>query len=298
MSCDRIKSVLSLFLYGELNFEEEEMVHGHLEACASCRAALEHERALHSALDEAALEPPPELLAQCRARLGESLREVPARRGLLARLWAWSGQPVSLAFLRPVGALALVAVGFFAARLTPTTPAPPERAPFATQVRYLQPDASGGVRIVLDETRERVLSGNLGEAPIQRLVLEAAQDASDPGLRLDSLDILRPHGESPEVRKAFLQALRSDPNAGVRLKAIEGLKPYGADPEVRSALAGVLLADGDVGVRAQAIDLLVEHRSRALVGILQQAIERERDGYIRERVQRALVEMNASMEAF
>jgi hypothetical protein len=182
--------------------------------------------------------------------------------------------------------------------LAPTTPAPAERAPVSTQVRYLQPDASGGVRIVLDETRERVLSGNLGEAPIQRLVLEAAQDASDPGLRLDSLDILRPHGESPEVRQAFLQALRSDPNAGVRLKAMEGLRPYGADPDVRSTLAGVLLADDNVGVRALAIDLLVEHRSRALVGILQQAIERERDGYIRERVQRALGEMNASMEAF
>ena len=191
-----------------------------------------------------------------------------------------------------------MAVGFFAARLAPTTTAPAEGAPVTTQVRYLQPDTSGGVRIVLDETRERVLSGSLGEAPIQRLVLEAAQDSSDPGLRFDSLDMLRPHGESPEVRKAFLYALRSDPNAGVRLKAIEGLKPYGADPEVRSTLASVLLADDNIGVRAQAIDLLVEHRSRALVGILQQAIERERDSYIRERVERALAEMNASMGAF
>ena len=249
MSCDWTKSVLSLFLYGELSFEEEEKVHGHLEACASCRAALERERALHAAIDRAALEPSPELLAQCRARFGESLRAMPGRRSLVARLWAWSSQPVSPAFLRPAGALALVALGFFAARLMPTTTVvPAERAPVATQVRYLQPDAFGGVRIVLDETRERVLSGGLGEAPIQRLVLEAAQDASDPGLRLDSLDVLRPHGESPEVRKAFLQAVRSDPNAGVRLKAIEGLRPYGADPEVLSALASVLLADDNVGL--------------------------------------------------
>ncbi len=299
MSCDWTKSVLSLFIYGELSFEEEEKVHGHLESCASCRAGLERERALHAALDQAALEPSPELLAQCRALFSESLRALPGGRSLVARLWAWSGQSVSAAFLRPVGALALVALGFFAARLAPTTTtAPAERGPFATQVRYLQPDASGGVRIVLDETRERVMSGSLGEAPIQRLVLEAAQDASDPGLRLDSLDVLRPHGESPEVRKAFLQAVRSDPNPGVRLKAIEGLKPYGADPEVRSTLANVLLTDDNVGIRTQAVDLLVEHRSRALVGILQQSIEHEHDSYIRERVQRVLAEMNASVEAF
>ena len=302
MSCEWIRSVLSLFLYGELSFEEEEKVHGHLETCESCRGALERERVLHTALDGAALEPPPELLVQCRTRLRNSLRGESARRGWLARVWAWSGRPVSPSLLRPAGALALIAVGFFGARLIQpgAGPAqvPPELAPVATQVRYLQPDASGGVRIVVDETRERVFSGSLGEAPIQQLLLKAAQSPSDPGLRLDSLDILRPNGESPEVRQAFLRALRSDPNAGVRLKAIEGLRPYGADPEVRSILAGVLLADDNVGVRTQAIDLLVEHRSRALVGILQQAIERERDSYIRERVQKALLEMNASMGAF
>ncbi len=299
MSCKWIESVLPLFLYGELSFEEEEKVHGHLEHCGSCRAALERERALHAALDGAALEPSGDLLAQCRSRLRESLRGESARRGWLDRLWVWSGRPVSPALLRPAGALALVAIGFFGARLVPTATAPAEPvAPVATQVRYLQPDPSGGVRIVMDETRERVLSGSVAEAAIQRLVLEAAQNPSDAGLRLDSLDILQPHGDSPEIRRAFLRALQSDPNAGVRLKAIEGLRPYGADPEVRSALAGVLLADDNVGVRTQAIDLLVEHRSRALVGVLQQAIEREPDGYIRERVQKALLDMNASMGAF
>jgi hypothetical protein len=165
-------------------------------------------------------------------------------------------------------------------------------------VRYLEPDSSGGVRIVFDETRERVLSGGLTELPIQRLVLEAAQNPSDPGLRLDSLDVLRPQGSTPAVRRAFLQAIQSDPNAGVRLKAMEGLRPFGSDPEVRSVLANVLLADENVGVRAQAIDLLVEHRDDDIVGVLQQLVERERDGYIRERCQRILEAMNASPGAF
>ena len=300
MSCDWVKSVLPLFLYGELSFEEEEKVHGHLETCESCRRALERQEALHAALDRAEMAPPAGLLAECRSRLRASLGEKRARRGWLGRLWDWTGQPLSPALLRPVGALALVALGFFSARLLPTGTArvPAQKTPVATQVRYLEPEPSGGVRIVVDETRERVLSGNLGEAPIQRLVLEAAQNPVDPGLRLDSLDILRSQGDSPIVRKALLEALRTDTNAGVRLKAIEGLKPYGADPQVRSALAQALLSDDNVAVRAQAVDLLVQHKGMTLVGVLQQLMEREQDSYIRQRGQQALEEMNASMGAF
>ncbi len=304
MNCDSVRDLLSMFLYGELSFEQEEAVHLHLEGCSACRAALERERALHEALNEAELEPAPELLVACRTRLQAALPAVPARGGLVSRFWAWTGRPVPAAVWKPAGALALVAVGFFAARLTQPSPAPapaqvvPAAIPVASQVRYVQPDPSGGVRIVLDETHERVLSGNPGEEPIQQLLLAAAQDPSDPGLRLESLDVLLPRGDSPEVRKAFLQALQKDPNPGVRLKAIEGLKPHGADPEVRSVLARVLLNDDDIGVRTQAIDLLVQHKGASTVGVLQQMVERERDAYMRERVARALREMNASLGAF
>jgi hypothetical protein len=300
MTCDRVKGVLSLFLYGELSFEEEEAVQGHLGACESCRQALEREQALHAALDQAEMVPPAGLLSECRSGLRDSLGERSPRRGWLGRLWEWTAQPLSSALLRPAGALALVAVGFFAARLLPTgtARAPVQKAPVSTQVRYLEPDPSGGVRIVVDETRERVFSGNPGEAPIQRLLLEAAQDPLDPGLRLDSLEILRARSDSPVVRNALLEALRTDPNAGVRLKAIEGLKPYGADPQVRSALAQALLSDDNVAVRTQAIDLLVQHKGTAIVGVLQELMEREQDGYIRQRCQQALEEMNASMGAF
>jgi hypothetical protein len=300
MSCDWVRSALSLFLYGELSFEEEEAVHGHLATCESCRKALERAEALHVALDRAEMAPPAGLLAECRSKLRDSVSAASTRHSWLGRLWDWTGQSVPVAFLRPAAALALVALGFFSARLVPqgTARVPVEKSPVSTQVRYLQPNSTGGVRIVVDETRERVLSGNWGEAPIQRLVLEAAQDPSDPALRLDSMDILGMQSNSPAVRNALLNAVRSDSNAGVRLKAIEGLKPFGGDPQVRSVLAQVLLADDNVGVRAQAIDLLVQHKGMALVGVLQELMEREQDGYIRQRCQQALEEMNASTSAF
>jgi len=300
MSCDRIEGLLSLFLYGELSFEEEEAVHQHLEECPLCRTALERTQALHRTLDRAEAPPPADLLADCRTKLRQELELGRPRRSLAGRVWDWLGQPAPPGLLRPAGALALVALGFFAARLMPTAPSkgPVDPSPATTTVRYLQPDAAGGVRIGVAETRQRVLSGSLGEADIQQLLLAAAQDASDPGLRLDSVDILQSHGPSPAVRQALLQAVQSDPNDGVRLKAIQGLKPYAADAQTRSVLSRALLSDSNVGVRSQAIDLLVQQKGAALAGVLQQAMQTEDDGYILLRCRKALEEMNASVAPF
>jgi hypothetical protein len=60
----------------------------------------------------------------------------------------------------------------------------------------------------------------------------------------------------------------------------------------------VLLNDDNIGVRMQAIDLLVQQKGASTVGVLQQMVEREHDAYIRERVETALREMNASLGAF
>ena len=43
-TCEKVREQLSLLLYGELSFDEEETVDGHLESCAECRTALERER--------------------------------------------------------------------------------------------------------------------------------------------------------------------------------------------------------------------------------------------------------------
>ena len=89
-----------------------------------------------------------------------------------------------------------------------------------------------------------------------------------------------------------------DPNAGVRLKAVEGLKPFAAEPEVRAVLARVLLNDENPGVRIQAIDMLVEQRDEGMVGILQNVVQKESNGYVRMKCERALKEMNASIGTF
>ena len=269
MSCDSVTKSLSLFLYGELSFEEEEAVHRHLDDCGNCRQALAREKALHNALDEAALHPPADLLVECRGDLRRSLaRESVRRRHWLVRVWDWTGQPVSPSFWRPAGALALLMLGFFAGRLLQPGPAAIPAPPYVE------------------------------DAATRRLLFDAAVAVNDPSLRLDSVAILGERTGSPEVSRMLVRAVRSDPNPVVRLKAIDGLKSYGGQAEVRKALSEVLLNDDNLGVRTHAVDLLRQHQDLALAGVLQQVMSRESNDYVRMQCQKMLEELNASLETF
>ena len=173
-----------------------------------------------------------------------------------------------------------------------------EAAPAVSRVRYVEPDASGQVQIVFDETRQRVLKGRLDEEPVRRLLLAAAKDPTDAGLRVETIDILKMQAASTEVRQALLYALQNDTSSGVRLKALEGLRAFATQPETRKALAHVVLADDNPGVRTQAIDLLVQHMEQDTIGVLQQLLRKEDNSYVRERSQKALRERKASVETF
>src|SRR5688572_892766 len=116
MNCESFRKQLPLLLYGELSFQHEEPYESHMEACAACRRVYERERAMHRILDTADLDTPAGLLGQCRRDLRLRLRDsaAPARESF------WSGWlPSFPRVLRPAGALALVAAGFFSARLLP-----------------------------------------------------------------------------------------------------------------------------------------------------------------------------------
>src|SRR5208282_4712046 len=71
--CDDARDQLALLLYGELSFDEEERVEVHLDACAGCRASLERQKAMHTAIDGVEVTPSPALLARCREDFFETL---------------------------------------------------------------------------------------------------------------------------------------------------------------------------------------------------------------------------------
>jgi hypothetical protein len=305
--CQWSRDRFALLLYGELNFDDEERVEAHLDACADCRAALLREKALHAAFDTVEIAPSPSLLRECREDLRLRLIEEPAPRA--AGWWERTVDALTLrpsaGMLRPVGALTLIALGFFGARLLPYADLSGQfNASSLTpdaRVRYVEPQNGGRVQIVVDETRQRIISGKLDDAPIRGLLLAAAKDPSDPGLRAETLGILNARAQSADVRGALIFAMEHDKNAGVREKAINGLTPFTADPEVRNALTYVLLSDSNPGLRTEAIDLLTRgpQVDRQLIGTLQELMLRgEQLGYVRERCRRVLQAVNASAETY
>jgi len=306
MKCEEAKELFPLLLYGELSFDDEELVEAHVADCAACRGDLRRERALHRALDEIELRPAPEILARSREQLRRSIAVAATRPSLwekLRRGFTIHVHPIP-AGLQPVGALALVAMGFFGARMLPPsllgsrTNEAGFAAPFTSRVRYVEPESPGKVKMVVEEVRERSLTGSVDDQDIQNLLLAAARDPRDAGLRVESVDLLKSSRECPEVKSALLYALQHDSNPGVRLKALEGLKNSSADPDVRQVLTQVLLADDNAGVRTQAIDLLIQHKEDQMVGTLQELMRHEENGYVRMRCQKALHEMNASIETY
>jgi hypothetical protein len=319
MNCDSILKLLPLYYYGELTPDEEERVEEHTHECPACTRELAQQRALAAALDRRKLRAAPALLEDCRSDLMAAIQggapraahtvKGPWRLFLDAMAASFSGAPLSgIARVRqPIGALALIAIGFFGARLI-HIPAPsgtgtllssvtsPSDEVYST-VRSVQPDSSGGVAISLDETHRRVVTGSMNAPNIQRLLLAAAHE-DNPAVRVESVDLLRSQSGSTEVRDALLNVLLQDTNSGVRLKALEGLKPLAGDSEVRKTLRRVLLADDNVAVRMLVIDLLVANRDDNMVGMMQGLVQQENNNSVRLKLEKALRDMNASPGRF
>jgi hypothetical protein len=304
-----VREQFALLLYGELSFDEEERIESHLDVCSECRAALAHEKAVHAAFDQIEITPSPTLLRECREDLRIRLMEEAAAPAPVHAGWwekfvdALTLRP-SAGMLRPAGALTLLAIGFAAARMLPMMNVNSQFAglvPGASRVRYVEPASDGKIHLVLDETRQRVISGRLEDQQFRALLLTAAKDPSDPGLRAETVDILNAGAQTADVRDALIAALQHDQNAGVRMKALEGLRPFAQQPEVRTALTHVLLSDSNPGLRTQAIDLITKGTrvDRQIIGTLQELMLRgEQQGYVRERCRRVLEAMNASAETY
>jgi len=311
MTCDSVSRLIPLYFYAELTPDEEDRVEQHLHECSDCAREMERQRSLAAVLDTQQRLLPPRLLDDCRADLmaaiqGGAPRREPQKGPWTLFLEALGSTFAGLARVRqPVGAMALIALGFFAARFTGVTPANntlttaalgPSDEIFST-VRSVQPDSAGRVQIAFDETRRKVVSGSTGDENIRRLLLAAAHE-QNAAVRVESVDLLKGQAAEAEVRDALLNAVSHDANDGVRLKALDGLKPFASDPAVSKTLAQVLLTDRNDAVRMQVVDLLVARRDDSTVGVLQNVVQREANSYVRLKCEKALKDMNASIGVF
>ncbi len=321
MNCDAAGKLIPLYYYGELSPGEEDSLEAHMHECAACAGEMEKQRAFAFAADRLRVEPPHALLEDCRADLMAAIQGGAPRAAKPAKsAWTLFLEAMGLTltgfnrFRQPVAALALLAIGFFAARYTGSGTgsaalAPARAIPMAqtasmttpddvfSTVRSVQPDSTGHVQIALDETRRRVIFGDVSDPNIQRFLVAAASE-ENPAVRVESVGLLKDRAASTEVRDVLLNALAHDANAEVRLRALEGLKGLGGDPAVRKTLSQVLLTDDNAAVRLEAINLLVTRHDDSMVGVLQNLVQKDGNSAVRLKCEKALKDMNASVGTF
>lgn len=275
MKCKDWEQRVWLYLYDDLTPEERAGCEAHLAACEGCRTRLEETRRLHALLKECpSPEPTPELLVASRRGLEEALdREELGWRGLL-RGWLPGFGPGLPG--RAAAVVTLVVFGFglgwtLRPRAAKLQPAAGESMPasFAgadlsdlriNSISQVSPDPrTGGVRIALNAERRVTLEGSLDDPRIRQVLVYAVKSYDNPGIRRDTLDVLRTQGDNPAVRAALLFAMRHDDNAGVRLEALSATRNMQCGRDVHQALLDALEHDSNVGARIAAVDTLMQH---------------------------------------
>jgi anti-sigma factor RsiW len=312
MKCEWIRENLVLYIYNELADDQRYELEQHLTRCPDCALELKSMRKLHVTLSSLPVEEPtPNLLTSSRMRLQESL-ETAEQGGLWHRLtfdpFAWLRQ---MRF-SPALASALLIVGFAAGIGTtysivdnrgsggPIAQGPETSTSNATAqaniagIRsIIQQPGSDKVTIKYDTTTTEQTEGSLNDQRIQQLLLFAARNNYNSGVRMDSVDLLTQKPNDTQVREALMYALRYDSNPGVRLKALEGLSAYVKDDvRVRDAVLEALMNDGNPGVRTQALNMLRPVRADGSVrAVLQQLAKADKNQYIQSQARTMLAQL-------
>ena len=277
MKCEWVRQNILFYVYNELEDDARYEVEQHLSRCPECATELKAARAFHSTMSQDQVaEPSPNLLAASRMRLQEAL-ETTAQGGFLRRLifepaiWlrqirmvpALAGVIFILGFGGGIGAtynfMANRSVGNGIALVEPgSTAAAPVDASAITGIRSVTQDpGTNQVSIKYDTISTQEAQGSMNDQRIQQLLLFAARNNYNSGVRMDSVDVLTQAPDDSRVREALLYALQNDSNPGVRLKALDGLSGFvRQDARVRDGVLRALISDENSGIRMQALRLV------------------------------------------
>jgi len=311
MKCDWVQQNILFYVYNELEDDARYEVEQHLGRCPECAAELKATRKLHATLSQSPVEEPtPNFLTASRMRLQEALETTSAGgwwRRLVFEPTTWLRQ----IRLSPALAAAVFIVGFgggigatynyLASRPgngvalveQPTSTAAPVEASAITGIRSVtQQPGSNQVSIKYDTISTQEAQGSLNDQRIQQLLLFAARNNYNSGVRMDSVDLLVQAPNDSQVREALMYALQNDTNPGVRLKALDGLSSFvRQDPVVRDAVLRTLASDASSGVRLQALRLVEPMRADSNVrAVLTRIAETDQNLSLRSQVRTILAQ--------
>ncbi|MGA9967697.1 MAG: HEAT repeat domain-containing protein [Terriglobales bacterium] len=306
MKCEWVRENVLLYVYNELADDARYELEQHLARCADCTAELKTTRKFHAMLSELPVEEPsPNLVAASRMRLQEGLET--AEQG---KFWhrlifdpaAWLRQirfaPALTAAIFIVGFAGGIAttykvVGGNGAPISPVPVIAPAESSITGIQSISQDPGSNHISIKYNTVSTQEAQGSLNDQRIQQLLLFAARNNYNSGVRMDSVDLLTQEPNNTHVREALIYALRYDSNPGVRLKALDGLGPYvKSDPRVRDAMLETLVQDANPGARTEALHLLEPVRADSSVRlVLQKLAQSDQNPYIRSQARIVLAQL-------
>ncbi|PYX39334.1 MAG: hypothetical protein DMG75_01145 [Acidobacteria bacterium] len=312
MKCDWVKQNVVLYIYNELPDDARYELEQHLGRCPECAGELKAARTFNMEISQFPVEEPaPNLLTASRMRLQELL-ETAEQGGFWQRFTFEPANWLRQVRFSPALAAAIFIVGFAggigatykitsgnnpgsistASRPQGPVPAPAESS--ITGIRSINQDpGSNQINIKYDTVSTQETHGSLNDQRIQQLLLFAARNNYNSGVRMDSVDLLTQKPDDNRVREALIYALRYDSNPGVRLKALEGLGSFVKDDvRVRDSVLAALMNDANPGVRTQALHLLEPVKADSSVrSVLQRLAENDQNQYIRSQARTVMAQL-------
>ena len=308
MKCEWVRENIVLQVYGELADDARHELGQHVARCADCAAELKAEQDFHTLLSQdRAADPTPNLLTSSRMRLQEALETAP--QGTF-----WSRLPFDpVIWLRqvrfsPALASAILIFGFAGGVGTaykvlphgtagpgpgPTPPPVVSDASIAGISSIVQDPGTNQVSIKYNAVSTQEVQGSLNDQKIQQLLLYAARNNYNSGVRVDSVDLLAQRSSDMQVREALIYALQNDTNPGVRLKSLDALGNYVKnDTNVRDAVLRALVNDSNSGVRIEALRLIEPVKADGSVrGVLMALAAKDQSTYIKSQARTMLAQL-------
>jgi hypothetical protein len=309
MKCEWVRENITLHVYGELADDARYELEQHVARCADCAEELKAEQEFYALLSqERAAEPTPNLLAASRMKLQEGL-ETAEQGGFWQRLMFDPANWLRQVKFSPALASAILILGFAGGlgtaykvfdrttvatntgtTATPTTPA--EASVTGIQSITQQP-GSNQISIKYNTVSTQEMQGSLNDQRVQQLLLFAARNNYNSGVRMDSVDLLTQKPDVSQVRDALIYALQYDTNPGVRLKALDGLGNFVKDDvHVRDAVLQALVNDSNPGVRTEALRMIEPAKADGSVrGVLMALAAKDSSQYIKSQARTMLAQL-------
>ncbi len=313
MKCEWVRENIVLHVYGELADDARHELEQHVSRCADCAAELKAEQEFHALLSQdRAAEPTPNLLASSRMRLQEALET--AQQGTFwSRLAFDPAHWLQQIRFSPALASVILILGFAGGIGTAHkvwAPRPiivgPSGTTTANNVSPVLNDTAiasidsvtpvpgtDQVTIKYNTVTPQQIQGPMTDAQVQQLLLYAAHNNYNSGVRVDSVGLLAQHSNEQQVREALMYALQNDTNPGVRLKSLDALGNYvKEDTNVRDAVLRALLNDTNSGVRIEALRLIEPVKADGSVrGVLMALSAKDQSQYIKSQARTMLAQL-------